>query len=288
MPRELTLLATGDIFVGMPGDHPRIHNVVPMPGKPDLIDWFGDLVPILREGDFTFGNLEGPICTGGEPDIGKAGTGGAVFKMPPLSAQVMKRAGIDALALANNHTMDLSAGGLLEPKADWTEAATRHFKAALVERKKSFGAATVELTERDQDEVAEINALHAAVARSIAAHHFGLGFLRLPTKDDKLDWSMGEAVRIIKDKTGANYALFTWMRDSYASSERIAATVLLALLGVGLAPGGAQIGYASLVDLNTGQVLWFNHLMRGMGDLREADKAKETLEALLAQFPALK
>lgn len=114
MPRELTLLATGDIFVGMPGDHPRIHNVVPMPGKPDLIDWFGDLVPILREGDFTFGNLEGPICTGGEPDIGKAGTGGAVFKMPPLSAQVMKRAGIDALALANNHTMDLSAGGLLE------------------------------------------------------------------------------------------------------------------------------------------------------------------------------
>ncbi len=183
---------------------------------------------------------------------------------------------------------EVSAGGLLEPKADWTEAATRHFKAALVERKKSFGAATVELTERDQDEVAEINALHAAVARSIAAHHFGLGFLRLPTKDDKLDWSMGEAVRIIKDKTGANYALFTWMRDSYASSERIAATVLLALLGVGLAPGGAQIGYASLVDLNTGQVLWFNHLMRGMGDLREADKAKETLEALLAQFPALK
>ncbi len=114
MAKELTLLATGDIFVGMPDDHPHIHNVVRLPEKADLIDWFGDLAPILQQGDFTLGNLEGPICTGGEPDIGKAGTGGAVFKMPPMSAQVMKRAGIDALALANNHTMDLSAGGLLE------------------------------------------------------------------------------------------------------------------------------------------------------------------------------
>ena len=114
MKKDLTLIATGDIFVGMPEDHPHIKNVVPLPAKPDLFDWFGDLAPILQQGDFTFGNLEGPICSGGEPDIGKAGTGGAVFKMPPQSATIMKRAGIDALALANNHTMDLSAGGLIE------------------------------------------------------------------------------------------------------------------------------------------------------------------------------
>jgi hypothetical protein len=47
-----------------------------------------------------------------------------------------------------------------------------------------------------------------------------------------------------------------------------------------------QVGYASLVDLNTGQILWFNRLVRGSGDLREADKATETLDALLANFPA--
>ncbi len=41
MTKELTLLATGDIYVGMPDDHPHIHNVARLPAKPDLIEWFG-------------------------------------------------------------------------------------------------------------------------------------------------------------------------------------------------------------------------------------------------------
>jgi hypothetical protein len=63
--------------------------------------------------------------------------------------------------------------------------------------------------------------------------------------------------------------------------------IALALLGVGVS-GGVQVGYASLVDLNTGQVLWFNRLTRGSGDLREPEKAQETLDALLQDFPAAK
>jgi hypothetical protein len=182
----------------------------------------------------------------------------------------------------------VSAGGIPEPKADWSAAASKYFKSALQEKKKSLGVVTVELSEKDADELAEINSLHAAIANSIALHHFGPSMLHLPTKAGRLDWSMGDPVRVIKEKTGADYALFSWIRDSYASSERIAATVVLALVGIGLAPGGMQIGYASLVDLNTGQVVWFNRLQRGRGDLREAEKATETLEALLDQFPSVK
>jgi hypothetical protein len=182
---------------------------------------------------------------------------------------------------------EISAGGVLEPKADWTEAASKHFKAALNEKKKSLGMKTVELTERDADDVAEINTLHAAVAGSISLHHFGPGFFKLPTKEGKLDWSLGETVREIKKKTGADYALFSWIRDTYASGERVVTMIALALLGIGV-PGGAQVGYASLVDLDTGQVLWFNGLVRGTGDLREADKAAETLNVLLADFPGVK
>ncbi len=178
----------------------------------------------------------------------------------------------------------ISAGGVLEPKADWTEAANKYFKAALVEKKKSLGATTVELNERDADEVAEINTLHAALARSIAQHHFGMSALQLPTKEGKLDWSLGEAVRPVKEKSGADYALFSWIRDSYASGERVASMIVLALFGVGV-PGGAQIGYASLVDLNTGQIVWFNRLLRQTGDLREPAKAAETLNSLLENFP---
>jgi hypothetical protein len=178
----------------------------------------------------------------------------------------------------------ISAGGIPEPKADWTEAANRHFKAALIQKKKALGATTVEISDKDADEFEEISTLYAAVARAINMHHFGPGMFNLPTKDGKLDWSMGEPVQRIRERTGADYALFSWIRDSYASGERVAAMIALAIVGIGVS-GGMQVGYASLVDLNTGRVLWFNRLARASGDLREADKAKETLDALLDGFP---
>lgn len=179
----------------------------------------------------------------------------------------------------------VSGGGVFEPRADWTDAANKHLRSALLAKKKALGATSIELTEQDADDFAEVNALHAAIARAIAFHHFGPSNFRLPTKEGKLDWSMGEAVAPIKKKTQANYALFTWMRDSYVSGERVAAVVIMALFGIGMAPGGMQVGYASLVDLDTGQIVWFNRLIRGTGDLREAEKASESLNALLANFP---
>jgi hypothetical protein len=197
------------------------------------------------------------------------------FLALPMGAKV-------ALMPADIELFLISAGGVMEPKADWTEAASKHFRAALLEKNRQLGLASVELGEGDADELAEINNLHGAIARAIAIHHFG--GLALPTKEGRLDWSLGDVVRLIKEKTGADYALFSWLRDSYASDERKAMMVGLALLGIGLG-GGTQAGYASLVDLNDGRVLWFNRLQRMSGDLREPEKAAETLEALLLQFP---
>jgi hypothetical protein len=179
----------------------------------------------------------------------------------------------------------MSAGGVLEPKADWTEAAQRHMKAALHERTSGLGQGITELPGNQADELAELLSLHAAVARSIALHHTGP--LKLPTKEGKLDWGFGDALQPLQKATGARYALFTWVRDSYASAERKAMMVGLALLGVGVV-GGAQVGYATLVDLESGQVLWFNQLQRASGDLREADKAAESVSVLLQGFPARK
>ena len=203
------------------------------------------------------------------------------FQTLPQGARV-------ALMPLDIELFEISAGGVPEPKADWTEAALKNFRAAFEARKDKFGVTFVRLSEKDADELDEINNLHGAIARSISLHHFGMGSFNLPTKDGKLDWSLGDPVRRIKEKTGANYALFSWMRDSYASGGRIAATVLLAAFGIGIAPGGLQQGYASLVDLETGRVLWFNRLLRQTGDLREPQKAAETIDALLLNFPSSK
>jgi hypothetical protein len=182
---------------------------------------------------------------------------------------------------------NLSAGGVQEPRADWTAAAQKHVQSALNSKAAGLGISLRELSDKDADELAEINALHAAVAQSIALHHIRGGAFALPTKEGKLDWSLDDAVAPVREKTKGDYALFIWMRDSYASAERKAAMVALALFGVGIT-GGFQIGYASLVDLKTGQVLWFNQLVRGSGDLREAEPATESVTALLKNFPPAK
>ena len=178
----------------------------------------------------------------------------------------------------------MSAGGVNEPRADWTAAAQTHLHTALTGKTAVLGLKTQQLSDGDADEFAEISSLHAAVAQAIAFHHMGSGNFALPTKNGKLDWSMGDAVKPIQEKSKADYALFIWLRDSYASAERKAAMIALALLGVGI-PAGIQVGYASLVDLRTGQVVWFNKLLRGTGDLREAEPAAETVTILLDRFP---
>jgi hypothetical protein len=186
---------------------------------------------------------------------------------------------------------ELTAGGIMEPKAEWTETASRHFRNALLKKERQLGMEAVEIGQDRADDLAEVNAVHAAVARAITMHH--LGTLQLPTKGENLDWSLGDAAQIAKQATGADYALFTWIRDSYASAGRqafMAAFTVLAIAGggAGAVRGGAQVGYASLVDLSTGRVVWFNRLQRGSGDLREADRAEETLDALLSKFPVAK
>jgi hypothetical protein len=186
---------------------------------------------------------------------------------------------------ADMELFSISAGGVLEPKADWTEAAQKNFKAALAVRRDQLGANAVELQDAELDEFSELNALQRAVAEAVFVHHTGMG-MKLPTKNERLDWSLGEAVKPLKARTGADYALFTWIRDSYASDERKATMIALALLGA-ISFGGEQIGYASLVDLNSGRVVWFNDLRRMSGDMRDEKAAMETVETLLEGFPVL-
>jgi hypothetical protein len=181
----------------------------------------------------------------------------------------------------------VGAGGVAEPRADWTEAAQKHFRQALKARKDVVDLHTIELSDADLDELAQINALHGAVAEAVFTHHM-MKLPDLPTKDGRLEWTLGEAVDPLRTKTSADYALFFWVRDSYATAERKAAMVAMAVLFGVYMPGGSQVGYASLVDLKTGRIVWFNNLARGFGDLREAEAARETVESLMSSFPQAK
>ena len=126
--------------------------------------------------------------------------------------------------------------------------------------------------------------LHRAVGQSIRAHKYPNTPSTLPTKEKSFDWTLGEGAQKLKADLGVDYALFVHVRDSYSSAERKALMIGAALLGVGV-PGGVQIGFASLVDLASGEVVWFNQTVNSMGDLRDTKPTPEQLAVLLDQLP---
>ncbi|WP_291297909.1 hypothetical protein [Elioraea sp.] len=183
---------------------------------------------------------------------------------------------------------ELSAGGSLEPKADWTEAAHRNLVEALRAEEAGRGLAfrgfdeTV-LTAEQRVPIDQVQRLHGAVGRAIQTH-WNSGPLVLPAKQGRFDWTLGAPAAALRGQTGADYALFIWVRDSHSSPGRVGLIVAAAILGVSV-PGGVQTGFASLVDLSTGEIVWFNRLLRGVGDLRTAEPARETARTLLDGFP---
>ena len=195
----------------------------------------------------------------------------------------------------------VTTGGLPEPRADWTEQARTNVIAAMRAQQAERGGNVQVLARRDQlpgisaDAVADLERLHSAVGNSIALHKYlGAG---LPTKRKQgLDWTLGEEAVSLGQKTGYQYALFLHAEDNIVSGGRVALQVLgIAGCFVGFcAPnigGGGQFAYASLVDLRSGEVVWFNVLQTGsqiagikMGDMRTPDGAAQLVERLLGRM----
>jgi hypothetical protein len=183
---------------------------------------------------------------------------------------------------------ELGAGGFLEPKAEWSAAAREYLTTAFRDAYAARSIRTLELDESKvpsaiADDVHQLIKLHGAVGNAMLIHEYAPPG-KLPAKEGRFDWSLGPSANILHTTFGADYALFVYVRDSYSSGGRVAVQIVGALLGVGI-QGGIQTGFASLVDLRTGNVVWFNRIIRGTGDLRNAAAAKETTGVLLAGFP---
>lgn len=180
-----------------------------------------------------------------------------------------------------------SAGGSHQPIADWTLTAERNLTLALMAAARQRG---LELLPTRHDlwsrpELRQVHLLHRGIERAILAHRFGDGSARLPAKNGPLGWSLGKAVGPLRTQVAADYALFVSLEDSYASAGRKALGIATLLL-VGLpVSGGRQVGLATLIDLQSGAVVWARHLDRSTGDLREPEPARETAAALLQELP---
>ena len=94
-PPRVTLTVVGDLML--------------VRGVPDAAAALTPLSERLRSADITVGNLESTLSLNGQPTQGGDSFGGTPALLRPL-----RRAGFDALSLANNHTGDYGSTALVE------------------------------------------------------------------------------------------------------------------------------------------------------------------------------
>jgi hypothetical protein len=181
-----------------------------------------------------------------------------------------------------------STGGMNEPNADWTRQARENIALALRQAQSNVGNAVADYDEGASGEgplATEYGQLFGALAESVIEYQFFPGN-RLPTKKrkDSFEWSIGADLGKLRSLADADYALFITTRDEYGSTGRKVLQVMAAMGGVGIA-SGYHAGYAGLVDLRTGELVWLNADRQMGGDVRTAEGATKRVGQLLEGFP---
>ena len=187
----------------------------------------------------------------------------------------------------------LTAGGLLERRADWTDTARENVLGALREQQRKRGGKAVIAASfaeaGDAERAEELDRLHAVVGASIRVHKYTPG-MQLPSKQGRFDWTLGESAVSYGRDTGYQYALFLHVQDSFSSGGRVAlqaVSMLGCVVGVCFIPeSGRQVAFASLVDLRDGRVVWFNFLTSEDGDIRDPEGAEQLVDLLLDDMKA--
>ncbi len=179
----------------------------------------------------------------------------------------------------------LTAAGMQEARQDWSKQGhdnlSASLKSALQGKAHRFEVLDPE-TARD-GRSGQLLRLHDAVGQSIMA--FNYGAFKLPNKRGAFDWTLGEGAQVLAKEKDADYALFVTGRGSYSSAGRKAMFIAAAALGVGI-PLGNQTVFASLVDLHTGRIVWFNVALAGpQADMRSTEGAASLTTSLLKGAP---
>lgn len=193
----------------------------------------------------------------------------------------------------------LRSTGQDEPNVEWTETARTNITGEMKSQAAAMGL-KLEFLSDFQGVDAELfdsyRALFVAVSSSVTQH--GLFGDHLPTKLEprtpenpskrwRFDWTLGPGMSRFADVTGADYGLFFYTHDAYGSAGRKTAMIFAAMWGVAVA-SGVHEGYAALVNLRTGDIVWFNSDIAMGGDPRDAAGATKRVGQLLAGFPGSK
>ena len=200
------------------------------------------------------------------------------------------------------HVGSMKVGGMDEPNAEWTEQARENIQQQL-RAQAGYLNANLRFIDELEGENAELLTEYRALFETVSGavfQHVTMGDT-LKTKQleqsyetggrtktrtiNTLDWTLGPGAARLKEATGADYAMFVFTHDAYGDAGRKVAQVLMAGLFGAYVPAGVHIGYAGLVNLETGNVVWFNTDLAMGGDPRKEEGAEKRVRQLMKGFP---
>jgi len=125
---DLTISAVGDVTLGQderflyPGSFNQFYQ---LKGSGYF---FSGVKKILSEDDLTIANLEGTLTEASEkPDKSAQGNQAFFFKGNPTYTEILKEGSIEAVNLANNHSMDYLAKGFMDTEVTLDHAGIASF-----------------------------------------------------------------------------------------------------------------------------------------------------------------
>ncbi len=187
---------------------------------------------------------------------------------------------------------EMSTSGLTEVVPAWTETARELLRQELLaQAAPRLGARVLqpmpETSDLQPDEHMEE---YMRLAKLVWANAFFMTQLGGPAwrhKAKRFDYSLGPGLKTLAERSGAHRALLVIGEDVHSTAGRKALMVGMAALGV-VVPLGHTFLSVSLIDLDSGDLLWMNTFIRGDNtSLLKAEDIRKVLDDLFADYPGI-
>jgi hypothetical protein len=182
---------------------------------------------------------------------------------------------------------ELSLGGVIQRQDDWTREASENLLVAAethFRENSLFEAMRMpKLDGEDAERVESHIGLYDRLAYAIYIYGRGLdsGWQH---KKTQWDYTLGDGLAFLREKTGADTALIFTGADIISSGGRRAAFAVGLLLGVGI-PIGQSFITVGLADLKTGEIRWMSYDQSMTLDSRNFEEIQELVRDFFETYP---
>jgi len=190
---------------------------------------------------------------------------------------------------------EISAGGVVEKVDDWSKQAStnaRQYIRTLAASRDVFTIVeTPALNAQDRAQLEQHVALYEVVAGSAdLALASPISAWRERAKD--FDYTLGPGLKPLAEHSGIDAAMILTGTDYISSAGRKAAMAMGVLLGalaggIFIPQGGTSFVSVGVVDMRTGNLLWFASDQSATTDLRNEQDVQRILEQMFQTYPGL-